>query len=387
MGNGAYGMSIGEQGYSNGSFFAFLIYSAVSISVFFLLKSKIPGKEHSFYVSPIQFNRYSFRVLFLLLSLVLVMLLGFGAYRVWFGEIGKGEFRAGLGPFGFFAYLTTKYIAPLALAYAAFLYKHSDRRLWEKSLLIILLLAGLLLGSTWGFKSTGLTIVLPSLVILLWSSGIMRLAGFAAISLFVILIFSFIFDGSKSLVSALSFIFIRVTVLQGDVAWYVWGLYQAGVDFPPYSQTLAAALSDTFLKNALNLDKENYSQWVLFHYDLLLNKVAGLPISATKAGHTIVGTPFSEGLIMGGLVGVFFMAILSGVLAGFVYNQINKNLVKGRGMIAAIWATYFCVFLFPWLRGGAVVQLFHVGLVVSFFISFVFVFLMANLVLRVNRRV
>jgi len=380
MYGGAYGVSIGQVGYDNGSLWAFFIYSLVAILFFFLLKKKELEPLVSSVVLPMRFQRYCFRALFLMLLLVGIMLFGFDAHRVWSGEVGKGEFRASLGSFGFFAYLTTKFIAPLSLAYAAFLYRLSARRFTEKSILATLLVMGFVLGATWGFKATGITIVLPAMLILLWSSGFLAIAAFSICSLVIILVFAFIFDDSESLVSAISFIFVRLTVIQGDVAWYVWGKYQAGMEMPSYAPTLAAALSDTFLQNVLGVDKDNYREWISFHYDLLLNDVAGVPMSAAEGGHSIVGTPFSEGIIMGGPIGIFIMAILSGLLSALVYNRINKSLALGNGMASAIWATYFCVFLFPWLRGGALVQLFHVSLIVSFLISAIFVFFMRKLV-------
>lgn len=172
MYGGAYGVSIGQVGYDNGSLWAFFIYSLVAILFFFLLKKKELEPLVSSVVLPMRFQRYCFRALFLMLLLVGIMLFGFDAHRVWSGEVGKGEFRASLGSFGFFAYLTTKFIAPLSLAYAAFLYRLSARRFTEKSILATLLVMGFVLGATWGFKATGITIVLPAMLILLWSSGL-----------------------------------------------------------------------------------------------------------------------------------------------------------------------------------------------------------------------
>lgn len=379
MYNGAYGISVGEQGYDNGSLSIFLLYTVVSIFVFFMLKKRTATSIQLTKIRPFKFYRYCFRVLILISFLVGVMLFVFNADRVWYGEIGKGEFRASLGSFGFFAYLTTKYIAPLSLAYAAFLYKSSNRGLSEASLLAVLFVLGMVLGSTWGFKATGITIILPAFLILLWSSSFINIVFFSTISLSVILLFAFIFDGSQSLMSAFSSIFLRLTVIQGDVAWYVWGLYETGVELPPYGQTLAAALGDTVLENIFSFDKSNYNEWISIHYDMLLNDVAGVPQSVAQAGHSIVGTPFTEGVIMGGAGGVLFMAVLSGGLSAIVFNRIDRSLAMGNGLLCAFWATYFSVFLFPWLRGGAVVQLFHISLILSFSASIFLVFLMAKL--------
>lgn len=381
MQKGAYGISVGVKGYENGALVVFSLYALISLLVFFLLKKKTINIKHSREIDSVRFRRYCTRVIFFNFILVAIMLFVFDAHNVWSGNIGKGEFRVSLGGFGFLAFLCIKYLAPLALAYGAFLYLFSSKGLFDKGLLAIALFVGIVLGTTWGYKATGITIILPAVLILFWSTGFLSVAIFSVFALITIIILSFVFDGSGSIYAAISALWLRLTVIQGDVSWYVWGLYSSGVEFPEYAQTLLASLGDRFLENVYGLNRENYEEWVSYHYDLLLNQVAGLPASASLTGHTIVGTPFTEGLIMGGFIGVICMALLSGILSAFVFNKINSNLCKGRGMACAFWATYFCVFLFPWLRGGALVQLFHVSLIVGFTISFLVVFLMAKLIL------
>lgn len=374
MEKGAYGISIGQFGFENGASLAYFCYVFVLLLFFWIFKKK------SHYISaPLVFAdekvfyRYSYIVISVHLLMILSMLGLFGAYEVWTGQIGKGEFRAGLGHFGSIAYLMTKYISPCALAYQAFLYINSRRCFKQRLLWGTGLLFGVLLGSTWGFKSTGISIILPSLLIVYWNSGFFLFLKISSFVLSLMLLMGAVFDDTKSMLSTFEAMWVRLTVIQGDVSWYIWGLFSDSYEFPSYIKTLFAVIGDRFLALLTGIGRDDYGEWVTYHFDLIINLVVGLPLDVVKGGHTIVGTPFSEGLVMLGLYGVFFMAIWGGWISAFVHNRIQKALLVGRGMAAALWASYFCLIVFSWLRGGAIVQMFHISVFVGFLLSYFFI--------------
>ncbi len=97
----------------------------------------------------------------------------------------------------------------------------------------------------------------------------------------------------------------------------------------------------------------------------MLTYLAGVSLESIEDGHSIVGAPFSEGLIAGGLAGLAFFAALAGVLTGRLYRFLDQSLRRGRDVRAAMAATYFCFCLFPWLNGGGLVELYHISTLVS----------------------
>lgn len=381
MERGAYGISIGDSGYQNGASLVYLSYVVVLLSVFFLFKKSYRLVSPSLLVDGSMFYRYAYRVCVLHFLMIFCMVFFFGAYSVWAGQVGKGEFRANLGGFGVFAYLMAKYISPCALGYMAFLYVNSARGIGERLVLGVGLLLGVLLGSTWGFKSTGISIILPSLLIIYWNAGLFTFLKIGLFAFSLLLLMGFVFDDSGSVLAAVEFLWIRLTVIQGDVSWLVWGLFNDGHEFPSYMKTLPALMGDRLLSLFFGISRDDYPEWVSYHYDLLINQVVGLPLDVVEGGHNVVGTPFSEGLIMFGLPGVFFMAVLGGGISAFVYNRIQRALLVGSGISAALWASYFSFFVFSWLIGGAIVQMFHVSVFVGYMLSYFVVLFMRRLVI------
>lgn len=379
MENGAYGISIGQYGYKNGATLVYLAYVVTLLFVFYIFKKKHVSVPHSM-IDDAAYYRYSYRVICVCFLMVFCMVVLFGAYNVWIGVLGKGEFRASLGGFGVLAYLMTKFFAPCLLAYQTFLYVNGSRCLKSRVILTVGLFFGILLGSTWGFKSTGLSIILPSILILFWNSKPLSFFKVSVVSLGLLLLMGFIFDGSKSLLASLQFLWVRLTVIQGDVSWFVWGLFCEGDPLPSYMKTLLAIMGDRLLVMFVGISKNDYSEWATYHYDILIHEVIGLPLDVVKAGHNIVGTPFSEGLIMLGVPGVLIMAILGGLISSLVFNRIQDALNMGRGISAALWSSYFCLFVFSWLRSGALTQLVHISIFVGLVSSYILIFLLRNIV-------
>lgn len=371
---GEFAMSIGVPGEANGATLAFAVYVAIIVGVALLCGGAYKPRRAK--AAPVvdlaqrrrEYEHFSRRLVWLNIAFLAIMLIGFGGIRVWLGTIEKGLFRATLGPFGSVAYLLTKFAVPAAFAYSTLLMmKVSEgeagarwriRRLWYLNTLLVFMA-----GSSWGFKTTGLFMLLPGLLILNWRLPAKRLVLFCAAFATALVLFFFWFDAElMEDTDVLTFLATRLTVLQGDVAWYVYGLRAEGEPLPNYWPTLLAAFGDTFLSMA-GVSKDNAVEWMGYHYDWMITVLSGSPLEYVANGHSVTATPFAEGLVAGGLWGVLLFAVLGGLLVGRTYFHLDRAIQTERVMTAALLSTYFCFHIFSWLNGGAVTQLFHISVI------------------------
>lgn len=370
MERGAYGNSIGMHGYPNGATLAYAAYAFILLAAYFLTqrgRAKQPIKRTQ---PKNNFRQFGTTVLVFLAVALFLMLFGFGALKVWLGVIGKGEFRANLGPFGAVAYLLINSIIPMLVAFATALYINGARSNYEKAVLGTIYFATFIVGSTWGFKGTGISMLIPSLIILLWNASIWRLSKvfFIAAGAVVVLFYTFDAGSDEALIGA-SFLWTRATVLQGDVSWHLYGQYVEGVAFPSYSKTLLPFMGDTIFAQLSGITRENVELWAEYHFDILIGLLVGLPLSVVEEGHSIVGTPFSDGLVMGGIWGVLFIALFGGTFAGWLSKKLKQAIAMGNPYRIAFIATYFGMTVLGWLRNGATLQLVHIAILAGLFIA------------------
>ncbi|MFL6601416.1 MAG: hypothetical protein ACJ8R9_08795 [Steroidobacteraceae bacterium] len=367
---GEYAGSVDVQGYPNGATMAYGLYVVAVVCIAMLcaragrrpIELQPPSRE-----ADALFRRFSAKLLLVEIVFMLLFLFGFGAINTWLGGIGKGEFRVGLGDFGAFPNAMSKFVIPALLAYCTLLYRRSSRSGALKLRLSITFFIAFVTGASWGFKSTAIASVAPALLLLYWRVRPLQLVVLAAAFVGSLMLFFWIFDADLGTVTdAQAFLLRRVTVLQGDVAWYIWGLHSSGASFPSYWPTLLAAMGDKVL-SALGISRSDYYEWMLYHYDWMITYLAGASLEQiAEGGHSIVAQPFAEGLIAGGLGGLVLFTVIAGVLTGRMYTFLDTSMRKGHDLSAAFGATYFCYYLLPWLSAGAIVQLFHISLLVSF---------------------
>jgi hypothetical protein len=383
---GSYAYSVGKDGYPNGAFNAFSLFVCIVLMFAFaviLITKRNRKRNLSNYLignteqeeNKLQSKYFSFstKLIAIHLILLLIMLFGFGGIKVWLGIMDKGQFRIALGPFGAFAYIMMKIASPSLFAYSTLQYKKVKRNFINNSLWRLNLVIILILGSVWGFKSTGISMLLPSIIIMFWTisfTNVLKLSfGFFGL----LLLFFYFFDSDGVFgMDAVIFIFDRLTTFQGDVSWHIWGLYTNGEQFPNYFPTLFSAFGDSTLK-IFGVVRENLFMWMNYHYDWMLIYLAGLPLEAIDNGHNIVGTPFSEGLVAGGFTGMVTFAGIAGSLIGWSYNVLANFIYKKQHTYAAIFSAYFCFYIFPWLSGGSITQLFHISNVVGFLITLILI--------------
>lgn len=366
---GEYAGSVGVDGSANGAASAYLRYALGVAAVAFVLV-RWPRRSTVLAPRPIQhsdaaFRQFSTNLLAFNAIFLVIFLFVFGAIDVWTGAVGKGEFRVKLGAFGALPNMMTKFIVPALLAYLAVLYSRSSRRPpWRLQMTMNFGIA-FVIGASWGFKSTALFVLIPALLLLNWRIRVGTLIRLGLLFTAVLVGFFELFDAGVELdTDVQTFLLRRITVLQGDVAWYIWGLYKDGQAFPNYWPTLLAAASDTVLTLS-GLSRAETYQWMDYHYDWMITSLAGAPIDQIAEGHSITATPFAEGLVAGGLAGVALFTLIGGLLVGGTYRYLDRCLRRGDATRASLVSTYFCFCIFPWLNGGGIVQLFHVSLVVS----------------------
>jgi hypothetical protein len=363
--------SVGVTGSANGATIAFAVYAlivaVVAIASCGARRNRKPAPLPVAAPQPgagREYIHFSKNLLLLDATFVLLMLFGFGGINVWLGTIEKGLFRATLGPFASFPYLLTKFAVPALFAYSTMLLLRTNRSrpkrlLWWANAFLVLVA-----GSTWGFKTTGIFMMLPALLILNWHISIWRLLKLGAVFLASLALFFLWFDAPlMEGTGVVAFLAMRLTVLQGDVSWYVWGLYQDAQAMPNYWPTLLAGAGDTML-TLFGISRDNQIEWMAYHYDWMMTHLAGVPLDAIADGHSLTATPFTEGLIAGGVAGVVVFATIGGLLVGRAYFYLDRAIGRRYSATAAILATYFCFHIFSWLNGGAITQLFHISTVI-----------------------
>src|SRR5437762_2187535 len=163
----------------------------------------------------------------------------------------------------------TFYFAPSLLAYLSFVFTKSLKSPKERVLLAFNFVVCSFIGLNWGFKSTALTMLFPSLLIIYWKVSFRKVLLLALIACLLLTATFMLFDRTdESLAEAVTILATRATVIQGDVSWSVWDMYMDKQEFPPYFPTLYAALGDRLFSLLSGVEKRDFARWIEFHYDL-----------------------------------------------------------------------------------------------------------------------
>lgn len=382
MEDGAFGNSIGMYGYPNGVTVIYALYAVVVLLAYFGLRAGRAILPVAFEPSGTSFKIYAKLLIFSFLLFLLIMLFGFGGWAVWLGQVGKGEFRANLGRFGAVAYVLVNSIIPLLMAYVSVLYRSAVGDWRDRIWLIVLFGLTVLIGSTWGFKSTGITMLLPALMVLFWRADLRRVLAVCGAIVLTIVTFFYLFDSkTDEAVGGPAFLLTRLTILQGDVSWLLWNHHSEGGSFPPYLQTLLVLVGDQVFSMLTGVTREMPDLWADYHFDILVGQIAGLPLSVVNEGHSIVGTPFADGLVLGGVPGVVVMALFAGVLCGVLCTLVESALYRGQNYRCALLVTYFSIYVITFLRNGVVIQLIHIATVVGLMLALTFCVLLDRIAL------
>lgn len=371
---GTYCWQCGQVGHPNGASVAYAIYALLVWGI----ATALMRKDVRLFKTKVAFQSQlpgftSLATVVLILNglfFLFVAIPGRGL-QVLSGHIGKGEFRTELGLLGALVFWVTKYFAPALLAYLVCVYKQENRARWQGALLVVNLLVVSLLGLSWGFKAGALRILVPAMLILYWKISFRQLVAFALVTALVLtgtfLLFDQAFYQYGGLKPILLFLGLRLTVLQGDVAWYVWDLYQRGDQLPSYWPTLLPVIGDQPFSLIFGVTRDNFKEWARYHWEFMLTHLVGYPLDLIGQGHNVTAPPFTEGVIAFGSPGYLLFAVVAGLLVAANYHIIRSALLANRFRIAAIASTYFGYVLLAWLNGGGVGQLVHIQVVLGIF--------------------
>ena len=376
--SGAYCWQCGRFGYPNGASIAFAAYALTVLLTFAIvirLRSRTVTKQTVAKQSGGSFVSLALVILIVNTLFLFTLLFGAGGIRVLLGEAEKINFRVKLGLLGALSFWILKYLAPSSLAYLAVIYRRSRAGGFAPKVLLGLnLLMVSLIGLAWGFKTSALIILLPSLLILYWTVSLRQMAVLLLVALLITVGTAVFFDRSdyrfQNLRQVLVFIGTRATVLQGDVAWHVWDLYRNGEALPDYWRTLLPFVGDRLFSILSGITRDNFSLWASYHYESALTHLAGYPLEDVEQGLNTTATPFAEGVIALGAPGFLLFGVIAGAVSAANYSLIKSALAEGRARTAAIASTYFGWIVFPWLNGGGITVLFHISVFIGIFLSY-----------------
>lgn len=388
---GAFSFASQEVGYANGATIAYLIYMAIFCLCYSLFNLKI-----RFPVINTLSGQYStIAILTIIINCIFlfIILIPFGGYKVFLGQVDKGTFRISLGFFGSVAFLMTKLFLPSLLALNGFYFLKSDKTTQNKILLVLNFILAFIFGASWGFKSTAVFILMPSLLILYPKIELKKAVIFGAVILTSFVLFSMFFDNANNVDfnkidifavnsdgNPIQLILYRITVLQGDTCWKVWDLFinnkLSGVS---YSKTIWGIIGDGNLNRLFGVNTNDYTEFITYHFGLLLTFLCGNSPAAISEGYNVTGTVFSEGVIAGGKTGLVCFSAFAGVYTKIIKTFIDKGLTNNLPMLASVSSTYFCFNVFSWINGGGIETLFHISVLIGIILNVVFLTIIINI--------
>jgi oligosaccharide repeat unit polymerase len=366
MENGAYGLSVFKRGYPNGATWAFLLYCSVAFATV-LAASKL-GLFHKVGKGRPQALRHpgtiSLISLLLMVSMLGFLLFGLGGIDNYYRITNAGTFRAALsGVSGALGSIILKYIAPAVFAFAFMTNVAWNPNRIKSVTVLLLALVMMLIGGSYGFKSSFVLAVLPAAMLYYWRSSPWMLLPLGVAAVCAILLGYAFFAGSPTVGDALESLVYRLFVLQGDVAWWVWDLHREGEPLPAYTPTLLPMIGDRIFSLVTGITRDQQLEWVMSHFGLMITHLSGYSTEAIFfGGHANTATVFSEGIIAGGLFGVLLFAILAGLMVNLLYNFIDNRLEANDFAWASAAASYAVVGVMAWLLSGGIQVIIHISI-------------------------
>jgi hypothetical protein len=375
--NGAFSWTLSESGHPNGASVAFAFYVlfmlvtilAVTKGRFFALKERVDLRTSQRSSIVLSFRR----ALLLNLSFALIFIFAMGGYQTILGMVGKGEFRTSIG---FVGSTISKWLAPAVFAYLCALKLQVNKfdpvarkvnwLLWANGILVFMI------GVSWGFKTMAISMLLPGLIILTWNSNFVPLIKIILFSVVTIFALFWLFDSAEDTTSsiALELLWERLTILQGDVPWYLWEKYIQGSLNYDYLTTVSVAIGDTTWSALTGINEQQHPElWVLSHFGYLITYATGYSVEGILGGHNVTGTAFSEGLIAGGALGGYGFGILAGCIIGLTYNGLRKSIKNKQSINTALWSCYSVFCVFSWIASGGIVVLFHIAIIANILLA------------------
>lgn len=289
-----------------------------------------------------------------------LMLFAFRGIDVLFLRMDKADFRISLGPLGGIMVLATKWIMPAMFAGLVASCRQlgwRGLRLPAVALCVIFLFA---VAASWGFKTTFLVMLLPAVLLVTSSfriSALLMISGFAAIN---VILFSLFFDQHISLEKAYDALWLRLTVLQGDLAWYTWDSALGGFRLPDYWKTFLPIFGDGVLRSLTGADPAtDYAEWASYYFGPSMTLFGGYPVEGLMSGASNQATLFGEVLVIGGMIFFPAFSFLAGLVVAYVRSILDRSSAVGHNALSAVVATFYSFTVLSWLIGGGFASMFY----------------------------
>jgi hypothetical protein len=372
-------------GRANGATFAYLVHlTSFFIAYRWFRGRRRPPSANSFAAHPAgQTKVDSYTVICLSTFVVLagLMLFVFRGIDVLLLNIDKADFRISLGPLGGLMTLTTKWLMPAmfaGLVCSCQDYGWTGLRLAAVGACTACLF---LVAASWGYKTTFLVMMLPTALLVTRSLNILVLIGMSAFVGLNVILFSLFFDQHQSLETAFDALAFRLTVLQGDLAWYTWDSAIEGVRLPDYWRTFLPIFGDSGLRAIAGVDpRSNYAEWASYYFGPAMTLFGGYPVEGLMSGVNNQATLFGEVLVVGGLMFFPAFSAFSGVVVAYVGLSIDRTYMNRQYAASSTIATFFSFTILSWLIGNGFASLFYLINVVGAFATY---FLLTALLPRV----
>jgi hypothetical protein len=303
--------------------------------------------------------------------LAALMLFAYGGVDVLLLKVDKAEFRVSLGAFGAIMSIATKWLMPAM--YAALLYAivsagwNPWRRLMFTGSTVLLAVV----GASWGFKTTILFMLLPALIVGSWVLRIRTVLLMGSVTLTMLVGFSIYFDQNADANAALEALTLRLTALQGDLAWYTWGRISTDHAGPGYLKTFLPIFGDRVLELMTGARaSQNFADWASYYFGPSMTIWGGFPAERVANGVTNQPTLFAESLMIGGKYFFLLASASFGAMFAVIVRWIRAAIRSGSPQLSATLATFFSFTVLPWALGNGVASLVYLINVVGGLVTF-----------------
>lgn len=375
---GSFGRTIDQYGYANGATFSYLIfwmlfyvayYGIQRYSfVFHSSRCKQEFNEITYYYEDSRIYKALIFILIFSLFFLIIQVFVFNGISVLTGTMLKNEFRTTGVTNGLLAFGILKFYAPGIGALATYFFlKAEEKKVMMFFLLFIIYIFLFIIGLSWGYKSSGISILLPSFALLFWRISLWKFFLFFVIAMCFFAFLALQFDTSvvklNSYSDALMFVFERITVYQSETPWKIWDSYINGITLPNYTNTLIG-LFGNILPRILDLNVDYISS----NYGLSVTYFVYPYEKNILNGFNTTSTFYSESIIAFGYIGLLIFPILGGLMAGTVVKKIEKNNKKPIKIVLLLLVFFSCIY--PWMSSGGISALFHVSVFLHLVISY-----------------
>lgn len=368
---------VDEPGTANGAAIAYVVHLCAFFGVFAWVvrpgraERRLLARPAPTAVAGADVDRYALACVVVFAVLALLMLFGYGGLGVLRLEVDKAEFRTSLGAFGALMTLSTKWFMP---AFFAALVRACADVGWtpfRKAAAFVAAICLAAVGASWGFKTTVVQMLLPALILLSWKLSLRSLLWLATFVVANVLAFALFFDQHESLGVALDALVLRLTALQGDLAWYTWEKVNQGAETPGYLKTFLPIFGDGILRRLTGVDPDrDFAEWASYYFGTIMTIFGGYPVEGVRAGVNNQATLFGESLVAGGRTFFVLFSALFGAITGWVAKAVRRSLAQRRYAAAATLATYFSFTILAWTVGNGAASLLYLINIVGAAVTF-----------------